>query len=30
MVLPPLDGRKMALGGGAVKELGEVLVKYIF
>lgn len=30
VVLPALDGRKMALGGGAVEELGEVLVKHVF
>lgn len=30
VMLPALDGRKMALGGGAVEELGEVPVKHVF
>lgn len=29
MVLLPLDGREMALGFGALKELFEVLVKHV-
>lgn len=30
MMMSPLDGRKMGLGGGAVEELGEVPVKHVF
>lgn len=29
VVMPPLDGRKVRLTGGAVEELGEVLVKLV-
>lgn len=30
VVMPPLDGRKVGFTGGAVEELGEVLVKLVF